>query len=196
MPEYDAITPAQWVLFLWTALIAFTLMWLVFWRTGRSNDAPIERDEAGALEIINRSWEALLHWRPVMTSAAPLEEDAQTFADDENDANSGRTNFELEPANLANSAAESRTEERTGSFVLNPAEQVAVQKMIIHRTMAEKPTKASTILEGFGIKKGDSAAYRRASEIYDYFFVLAEPLRFPNRTIEQEEERRKLGLVV
>lgn len=64
MPVYDAITPTQWVLFLWAALIAFSIMWWLFWRSGRASDAPIERDVAGPKEIIARAWSALLHWRP------------------------------------------------------------------------------------------------------------------------------------
>jgi hypothetical protein len=62
MPEYDAITPTQWVLFLWAALIVFSVMWWLFWRSGRT--AQVERDEAGAAEIVERAWVALLHWRP------------------------------------------------------------------------------------------------------------------------------------
>jgi hypothetical protein len=69
MPECDAITPTQWVLFLWAALIAFSIMWWLFWRSGRTSDAPIERDEAGPEEIVARAWSALLQWRPfVMVS--------------------------------------------------------------------------------------------------------------------------------
>jgi hypothetical protein len=69
MPEYDAITPIQWVLFLWAALIAFSIMWWLFWRSGRASEAPIARDEAEPKEIITRAWLALLHWRPfVMVS--------------------------------------------------------------------------------------------------------------------------------
>jgi hypothetical protein len=68
MPAYDAITPPQWVLFLWVALIAFSIMWWLFWRTGRPAGAKIERDEAGPIEIVERVWYAVLHWWPsIMT---------------------------------------------------------------------------------------------------------------------------------
>src|SRR6266567_4274919 len=67
MAEYDAITPTQWVLFLWAALIVFSIMWWLFWRSGRT--VQVERDEAGPVEIVERVWVALLHWRPfVMVS--------------------------------------------------------------------------------------------------------------------------------
>jgi hypothetical protein len=62
MPEYDAITPTQWVLFLWAALIMFSIMWWLFWHAGRTE--PLERDNAGPVEIVARAWSAALHWRP------------------------------------------------------------------------------------------------------------------------------------
>jgi hypothetical protein len=196
LPEYDAITPAQWVLFLWSALIAFTIMWWLFWRTGRNPGTPIERDEAGALEIVNRAWIALLHWRPVVMESGVSAEGNRDAEDDENSAVFTGSDVEPEPPNPPNLALESRTEERTGSFGLNHDERLAVYKMIAHRSAADKPTKASTIYAGFTIKKGESAAYRRASEIYDALFVMPEEMKFPNRTPEQDEERRNLGLAV
>jgi hypothetical protein len=35
MVVYDAITPTQWVLFPWAVLIAFTILWWLFWWSGR-----------------------------------------------------------------------------------------------------------------------------------------------------------------
>lgn len=69
MPEYDAITPVQWVLFLWAALIVFSIMWWLFWHVGRG-DTPIERDDAEPGEMVTRAWYALLHWRPSHMSSA------------------------------------------------------------------------------------------------------------------------------
>lgn len=86
-----------------------------------------------------------------------------------------RTN-ELE--NPDEPALQSRTDEGTGAFVLNPDECAAVARMIEHKTTAEKPTKASAIWAGFGVKKGDSAKYKRASVIYDALFV-AQPETTP-----------------
>jgi hypothetical protein len=79
MPKYDAITPTQWVLFLWAALITFSIMWWLFWHIGRASDAPIERDEAGPEEIVARAWLALLHWRPFLMVS---EQDALSAAAD------------------------------------------------------------------------------------------------------------------
>lgn len=79
-----------------------------------------------------------------------------------------RTN---EPEPEPNAALESGTDERTGAFVLNPDECAAIHKMIEHKVTAENPTKASIIWAGFGLKKGDSAKYKRASAIYDALFV-------------------------
>jgi hypothetical protein len=71
MPIYDAITPTQWVIFLWAALIAFSIMWWLFWHAGRTE--PLERDDAGPVEIVARAWHAVLHWRPsIMTRGDAL----------------------------------------------------------------------------------------------------------------------------
>ncbi len=82
---------------------------------------------------------------------------------------------EPEPEPLPNLALTSRTDNRTETFALDAAERLAVIKMIYHKTSDPKATKASAILAGFGVKKGDSAAYRRASAIYDALFVLPAP---------------------
>jgi hypothetical protein len=68
MPEYDMITPTQWVLFLWVALIAFTILWWLFWNAGRTE--PLERDDAGPVEIVARMWYAVLNWRPAIMASA------------------------------------------------------------------------------------------------------------------------------
>lgn len=82
-----------------------------------------------------------------------------------------RTN---EPQNPPNLALQSGSLLGTGAFALNPQEAAAVARMIDHKASADKPTKASIIWAGFGIKKGDSTKYKRASEIYDALFV-AQP---------------------
>lgn len=103
---------------------------------------------------------------------------------------------ENEPENPPNLAPERRTDDRTGAFALNPDECAAVARMIEHKMTAEKPTKASTIWAGFGVKKGASAKYQRASEIFDTLFILPEPDSYPLMTAEQRQEREKLGLLV
>lgn len=112
-----------------------------------------------------------INWRENMSSrgvrSVPLhspytyQETAQTWPNE-------RTN---EPPNPGEPASERRTDDRTGAFVLNLDECAAVARMIDHKTTAEKPTKASTIWAGFGLKKGDSVKYKRASLIYDTLFV-------------------------
>lgn len=103
---------------------------------------------------------------------------------------------EPEPEPEANAAAERENPERTSAFGLNPDECAAVARMIEHKMTAEKPTKASTIWAGFGVKKGASTRYQRASEIFDTLFVLPEPDNYPLMTTEQRQERERLGLSV
>jgi hypothetical protein len=76
-----------------------------------------------------------------------------------------------EPANQPNPALQSGSPLGTSSLELNAQEIAAIGRMIEHKASAEKPNKASTIWAGFAIKKGDSARYKRASEIYDALFV-------------------------
>jgi hypothetical protein len=99
-----------------------------------------------------------------------------------------RTN---EPANPPNAAAERGSSVLPGAFVLNADECIAVARMIDHKTSAEKPTKASTIWAGFGLKKGESAKYQRASLIYDTLFVLP-PAPPPAKYAELDEQRRPI----
>lgn len=85
-----------------------------------------------------------------------------------------------------------RTDDRTGSFALNADERGAVARMIDHKTTAENPTKASAIYAGFGLKKGESAKYKRASLIYDELFILPPPPESPSQYRELDEERRPI----
>jgi hypothetical protein len=85
-----------------------------------------------------------------------------------------------EPKNPENLALQSRTHAGTSTFTENPAEPIvlalsneecqAIARMIIHRSTAERFTKASAINAGFGVSKGGSIRYKRASEIYDALF--------------------------
>jgi hypothetical protein len=77
-----------------------------------------------------------------------------------------------EPAEPRMNAENREEPPLTRSFALNPQEVAAVGRMIEHKATAEKPNKASTIWAGFGIKKGESQRYKRASEIYDTLFVI------------------------
>lgn len=58
---------------------------------------------------------------------------------------------------------------------LNADEIVAVARMIKHNATAAKPSKTSTIQAGFGVSRGGSPLYQRASLIYDTLFGQPEP---------------------
>jgi hypothetical protein len=111
-------------------------------------------------------------------------------------ADSWRSNPEPEPEPLPNAATERRTDTGTGAFVLNPDQQLAVTRMIYHKTGNPSATKATTIKVGFGVSKGESSRYKEASAIYDALFVLREPERFPHMTEEQRSLRKELRLPV
>lgn len=78
---------------------------------------------------------------------------------------------------------------------LNEAEVAALQRMIRHNATAAKPSKSSTIQAGFGVSRGGSAAYTRASLIYDALFGAPAPaVKYRQRTPEQEALRQQLRL--
>jgi len=80
-------------------------------------------------------------------------------------------------------------------LALNAAEMAAIQRMIVHNKTAAKPSKSSTIHAGFGVSRGGSAAYIRASLIYDTLFVPPAPtVRYVQRTPEQDALRDQLGI--
>ena len=77
------------MLFLWASLIIFSALWWLFWHSGRT--VPIERDEAGPVEIIARVWCAVLHWRPSImargdTLSARHDPSTTQLANDSHDA--------------------------------------------------------------------------------------------------------------
>lgn len=78
---------------------------------------------------------------------------------------------------------------------LNAAETTALHRMIEHNKTAVKPSKSSTIQAGFGVSRGGSEAYKRASLIYDTLFGMPPPaIKYRARTPEQEELRKQLRL--
>lgn len=78
---------------------------------------------------------------------------------------------------------------------LNAAEVAALQRMIIHNKTAAKPSKSSTIQAGFGVSRGGSAAYQRASLIYDTLFGPPLPaVQYRPLTTEQQQLREQLAL--
>lgn len=78
-------------------------------------------------------------------------------------------------------------------LVLNADEVIAVARMIDHNRTAAKPSKSSTIQAGFGVSRGGSAAYTRASLIYDTLFGPPAPaVKYRELTPEQEHVRAQL----
>lgn len=78
---------------------------------------------------------------------------------------------------------------------LNASEVTALHRMIDHNKTAAKPSKSSTIQAGFGVSRGGSAAYTRASLIYDIFFGPPAPaVKYRQITPEQEALRNQLKL--
>ncbi len=81
------------------------------------------------------------------------------------------------------------------ALTLNADEVAAVQKMILHKAAAQRPSKSSAIMAGFGVSRGGSGNYIRASEIYDALFGPPEPaVKYRPLTPEQEATRKALGL--
>lgn len=60
-------------------------------------------------------------------------------------------------------------------LALNADELAAVQKMIYHKLTVARPSKSSTIQAGFGVSRGGSQLYQRASLIYDALFGQPDP---------------------
>lgn len=80
-------------------------------------------------------------------------------------------------------------------LALNAVEIAAVARMIEHNRTAAKPSKSSTIQSGFGVSRGGSAAYTRASAIYDALFGPPAPaVQYRPLTPEQEAMRAQLRL--
>jgi len=63
----------------------------------------------------------------------------------------------------------------SAELALNADELAAAQRMIKHNATARSPSKSSTIAAGFGVSRGGSATYQRASVIYDALFGQPEP---------------------
>jgi hypothetical protein len=78
---------------------------------------------------------------------------------------------------------------------LNAAEVAAIHRMIEHNKVSAKPSKSSTIQAGFGVSRGGSGAYTRASLIYDALFGVPVPaVKYRQRTPEQDALRQQLGI--
>jgi hypothetical protein len=74
-------------------------------------------------------------------------------------------------------AVEPRSSGSSEPFVLalNADEMAAVARIIEHNKTAARPSKSSAIQAGFGVSRGGSQTYRRASAIYDALFGAPPP---------------------
>ena len=147
------------------------------------------------------AWDALAEWwgrgvqkavytRPsewrTMSSRAKID----LFSDDEPEPLSS---IEIPLLN----GAEPRTNGSTNpaELALNAAEVAALHRMIEHNKTAAKPSKSSTIQAGFGVSRGGSEAYKRASLIYDTLFGAPAPVvKYRELSPEQEAVRQQLRL--
>lgn len=96
---------------------------------------------------------------------------------------------------LNDAEPETNGSENAAELQLNAAEVSALHRMIEHNKTAAKPSKSSTIQAGFGVSRGGSSAYQRASLIYDTLFGPPQPaIKYRPRTPEQDALRQQLGL--
>lgn len=80
-------------------------------------------------------------------------------------------------------------------LALNAEEITAVARMIEHNRTAAKPSKSSTIAAGFGVSRGGSDTYKRASAIYDALFGQPAPaVTYRELSPEQEAMRTSLRI--
>lgn len=79
-------------------------------------------------------------------------------------------------------------------LVLNAREVIAVARMIDHNRTVAKPSKSSTITAGFGVSRGGSPVYTRASTIYDALFGAPAPA-VTYRELSPEQERMRTQLL-
>lgn len=161
-----------------------TILFLYFWLDERNGHAL-------------KRWQRLIKWykdRYFVMSLGNIDDDESNADRVQNWPQNQGSEPRTEPQNPIEPAVQSRTALRPGSFVLEPEELVGVARMILHKCSAERPTKASTIEAGFGVKKGDSAKYKRASLLYDMFFVIPPTEKYRPLTDTQELTRQNLQL--
>ena len=132
-----------------------------------------------------------IHYRPVKPRRALPIHASYAVCDDEEPYEPRSNDFPL-PAAIEPRANGS---ENPAELRLSPAEVTAIHRMIRHNATAAKPSKSSTIQAGFGVSRGGSPAYQRASLIYDALFGVPAPaIRYRQRTPEQEALRQQLRL--
>jgi hypothetical protein len=161
----------------WASAIVFTLIGIYFYLSQPEFEGGPTRVRRWIDRYIMSRDEAAAHAR----AARSVPESAEN----------ARSNRELEPSNRSNAASESRTDDRTGAFVLNDDQRLAVTRMIYHKVSTPGATKASTIRAGFDVSKGESSRYKEASAIYDALFVLPTQPEAP-RFRELDADKRPI----
>jgi hypothetical protein len=137
-----------------------------------------------------RGVQKAIHTRPVKSRNMSSNADSAVFADDEPEP-LGSNEFPL----LNGLEPQTNRSENPAELYLNAAEVAALYRMIEHNKTAAKPSKSSTIQAGFGVSRGGSSAYTRASLIYDTLFgAPALAVKYRQRTPEQEALRKQLNL--
>lgn len=182
----------------WSDLITITLVLLALWTfiprhvrraawSGLAPGAAALLDSLHELATIARNAAAHVAYRGLLGVPVPAD---GTHDDDEPEP--------LRSDEIPLPAAVEPPENRSVNLpelALNAIEVAAVQRMIAHNKTAAKPSKSSTIHAGFGVSRGGSAAYTRASLIYDTLFGPPNPaVVYRERTPEQELLRKELGL--
>lgn len=84
-----------------------------------------------------------------------------------------------------------RSVQRAGDLVLNSEEIAGIARMISHNRSAVKPTKSSTIAAGFGVNRGGTERYRRASQLYDLMFSAPVEILYP--TLAEQRKKQQLS---
>jgi hypothetical protein len=187
----------------WTDLITITLVIVALWTfiprhiraALRSGFAPaVVALSESVLSLASIGGKALTHVAYRGLLGVPIPPPVMVkWGEDEDD----------EPEPLSSSdfplpAAEEPQTNRSlnlSELALNADEVAALQRMIDHNKTAAKPSKSSTIQAGFGVSRGGSTTYQRASMIYDALFGAPAPaVRYRQRTPEQDALRQQLGI--
>ena len=166
-----------------------------------ANDLSIDQQHgmtAWVARVLLPAWDGARGSGRVMLRWRDATHDSESVQDQSNLPGSERTNEQPAPGSYAENTG-SQQGTAGSSFSLTIEELSAVQAMARHRetvmARGETPTKSGSILAGFGVKRGGTQRYERASEIYDALFGAPVPLtHYPNMTPEQKQARDVLGI--
>lgn len=180
MEQMTTAEPWQ-IAFFFVCCLVVTVVICVWLFTGNKASERVDLDPVGSVKTL---WGSLLHWRAVPAggkeSPAPHEPEPLRSV-----------GFSL----LNGAEPDANRSENPAELQLNAGELVGLQRMIEHNKTAAKPSKSSTIQAGFGVSRGGSESYKRASLIYDTLFGPPAPaVKYRERTPEQEALRQQLHL--